>query len=90
MSFFMLTPIDKFARLCYNAGMTDKRYATIRILEATRQNLRIIAALLNEPMLVLIDRLANRELQDLNSQRNKNSHTSHTHGPLEGRKSSDG
>ena len=53
--------IDKLDKLLYNAFM-DNKYTHIRIWKATLKELRRIHAETGESMIVIVDRLANAEI----------------------------
>ena len=49
--------------MCYNTYMNTPKYATARIWVQTLHTLKIIAALTNESMVKVMDRLAAQELE---------------------------
>jgi hypothetical protein len=56
----------------YNMSMEDKeRYAHLRTLRTTQQNLRLAAALANKRGIDLLDELVAKELQRLQAERSK-------------------
>ena len=51
--------------MCYNTYMDTPKYATARIWVQTLRTLKLIAAMTNESMVKVMDRLAKQELERL-------------------------